>query len=62
VRIVKTDYDEAISSAIFFIMRELGAAHDIGIEAFKTRCRPKGERHWRQNVLLSAIIKNENNV
>lgn len=51
---VQTDYDEAISAAIFYLMREVGGIPDLGMEAFKTRCRTDGRRWWR-NVLVLDI-------
>lgn len=51
---VQTDYDEAISAAIFYLMREVGGIPDLGMEAFKARCRSDGRRWWR-NVLVLDI-------
>ena len=52
--IVETSYDEAVSAAIFFLMREFGATLDIGLEAFKARCR-RHKNRWLQNVLVFDI-------
>ncbi len=51
---VQTAYDEAVSVAIFFLWREFGGNLNIGIESFKTRCRPQGQT-WSQNVLVLDI-------
>ena len=51
---VQTAYDEAVSVAIFFLWREFGGNLNIGIESFKTRCRPQGHK-WSQNVLVLDI-------
>jgi hypothetical protein len=51
---VQTDYDEAISAAIFYLMRDVGGIPDLGMEAFKARCRTDGRRWWR-NVLVLDI-------
>jgi len=51
---VQTAYDEAVSVAIFFLWREFGGNLNIGIESFKTRCRPR-DQTWSQNVLVLDI-------
>jgi hypothetical protein len=51
---VRTNYDEAISSAMFFLWRELGSDLRIGIESFKTRCRYDRD-HWVQHLLVLDI-------
>jgi hypothetical protein len=51
---VQTDYDEAISSAMFFLWRELGGDLKIGLEAFKTRCHYE-QQNWSQNLLIIDI-------
>ncbi len=51
---VQTDYDEAISAAIFYLMRDVGGIPDLGMEAFKARCRTDGRRWWH-NVLVLDI-------
>lgn len=51
---VQTTYDEAISSAMFFLWRELGRDVRIGIEAFKTRCH-YDQGKWSQNLLVLDI-------
>ncbi len=51
---VQTAYDEAVSVAIFFLWREFGGNLNIGIESFKTRCRPQ-DQTWSQNVLVLDI-------
>lgn len=51
---VQTDYDEAVSVAIFFLLREFGVSAEIGIEAFRARCRTIENRTY-QNVLILDI-------
>lgn len=48
------DYDEASAAAIFYIWREFGGNKNIGLEAFKTRCRRRGDK-WSQNLLVLDI-------
>ncbi|MFF3855940.1 hypothetical protein [Micromonospora sp. NPDC002575] len=50
-------YDEAISAALFFLMRDLGANYAIGIEALRARFRPVPgrPRHWIENSLVVDI-------
>jgi hypothetical protein len=52
---VRTEYDEAVAAAIFYLMREYGGAADIGLESFKARCRPTKNGQWRQNVMVFDI-------
>ncbi|NER38776.1 MAG: molecular chaperone [Oscillatoria sp. SIO1A7] len=52
---VQNAYDEAVSVAIFFLWREFGGDLNIGIESFKTRCRPSGDSKWSQNLLVLDI-------
>ncbi|MEI7685978.1 MAG: hypothetical protein WCL32_13210 [Planctomycetota bacterium] len=51
---VRTDYDEAIASAIFYIMREYNAASEMGLEDFKARAVKVGDG-WVQNLLVFDI-------
>ena len=51
---VKTNYDEAVAAAIFYLWREFSGNKTIGLEAFKTRCRRSGDK-WAQNVLVLDI-------
>lgn len=51
---VQITYDEAVAVAIFYLYREFGGDLNIGIESFKTRCRPQGDK-WSQNVLILDI-------
>lgn len=57
--IVQTDYDEAISAAIFFLMRDydLGTSMSIGMQAFKNRCRriSPDSNIWVQNILVLDV-------
>ncbi|MGC4806430.1 hypothetical protein [Micromonospora sp. DT233] len=50
-------YDEAISAALFFLMRDLGAHYAIGIEALRARFRPVPgrSRQWIENNLVIDI-------
>ncbi|GAA4609032.1 hypothetical protein BJY16_007132 [Actinoplanes octamycinicus] len=50
-------YDEAIAAALFFLMRDLGANHTIGVEALRARFRavPGAERHWIENTLVVDV-------
>lgn len=52
---VRTDYDEAVSSAIFYFMREYSAYPQLGLESFKARARHLGPEGWVQNVLVFDI-------
>ncbi len=52
---VRTDYDEAVASAIFYIMREYNALPELGLESFKARSRIRGDGSWAQNVLVFDI-------
>lgn len=52
---VKTDYDEAVSAAIFYLMREFGGDMSTGLEALKTRCRRRSDTTWAQNVMVLDI-------
>jgi hypothetical protein len=51
---VQTEYDEAVSAAIFYLMREVGGIPELGMESFKARCRTDGRRWWR-NVLVLDV-------
>ncbi len=51
---VQTEYDEAVSAAIFYLMREMGGIPELGMESFKARCRTDGKRWWR-NVLVLDV-------
>ncbi|BCJ39767.1 hypothetical protein GCM10010168_77770 [Actinoplanes ianthinogenes] len=50
-------YDEAIAAALFFLMRDLGANHTIGVEALRARFRavPGDERHRAENTLVVDV-------
>jgi hypothetical protein len=53
---VQTDYDEAVASAIFYIMREYRTYPELGLESFKARSRAKGkDGNPIQNVLVFDI-------
>ena len=52
---VRTDYDEAIASAIFYFMREYTAYPELGLESFKARSRLRTDQSWAQNVLVFDI-------
>ncbi|MGW4467380.1 hypothetical protein [Micromonospora sp. NPDC004704] len=54
---VDLSYDEAISAALFFLMRDLGTDYELGIEALRARFRPVPgeERHWTENMLVIDI-------
>ncbi|MCS6976939.1 MAG: hypothetical protein NZM31_08035 [Gemmatales bacterium] len=52
---VRIDYDEAIASAIFHILREYNTYPELGLELFKSRARIRSESHWVQNVLVFDI-------
>jgi hypothetical protein len=56
---VQIAYDEAVSSAIFFLMREFGPTPELGLEAFKAKCAQgtsdDGQPSWSQNVLVFDI-------
>ncbi len=51
---VNISYDEAIAASIFYLWREFGGNKNIGLEAFKTRCRRSGDV-WVQNLLVLDI-------
>jgi hypothetical protein len=53
--LVQTDFDEAISSAVFYLMREFGGALDIGLESLRARCRHFGDGKYYLNVLVFDI-------
>jgi len=59
---VRTDYDEAVSAAIFYMMREFGGSVDVGLglESFKARSQRVLDQdgnvsNWFQNVLVFDI-------
>jgi hypothetical protein len=52
---VRTDYDEAVAAAIFYLMREYSGATEIGLESFKTRARELRPGEWVQNLLVFDI-------
>lgn len=52
---VRTDYDEAIASAIFYIFREYNTYPELGLELFKARSRIRSDSAWIQNVLVFDI-------
>ena len=51
--LVQTDYDEAVSAALFYLWCEFGDSTGIGLEAFKARCRPVGDK-WVQKSWYST--------
>jgi hypothetical protein len=51
---VNISYDEAIAAAIFYLWREFSGNKNIGLEAFKTRCRRSGDK-WVQNVMVLDV-------
>jgi hypothetical protein len=62
VKKVQTDYDEAISAAVFHTMREFGGDVGSGLDAFKARCsrrtepvRAKNRMRWSLNLLVLDI-------
>ena len=52
---VVTSYDEAVATAMFFLMRDFGGDHDIGLESLRARSTPIEPLHWEQNVLVIDI-------
>ena len=52
---VRTDYDEAVAVAIFYLMREYSSVTEMGLESFKARCRVRDDNSWVQNVLVFDI-------
>lgn len=52
---VRTDYDEAVASAIFYIMREYNNLSELGLESFKARSKIRTDNAWVQNVLVFDI-------
>ncbi len=57
---VWTDYDEAVSSAIFYLMRDydLGGSLQVGLDTFKSRSHPMPGEHptsWSHHVLVFDI-------
>jgi len=52
---VVTDYDEAVSAALFYFHRELGGSVDLGPELFKSCAQYDDRGHWFQNVLVLDI-------
>lgn len=54
---VDTSYDEAVAAAIFFLLRDFGGDHDIGLDVLRSRCRPVPghQDRWRQNLLVIDI-------
>lgn len=59
---VRTDYDEAVASAVFYIMREDNGLRELGLESFKARSRIRGDGSWAQNVLVFDIGGGTTNV
>jgi hypothetical protein len=53
--LVQTDFDEAVSAAVFYLMREFGGALDIGLESLRSRCRPLSNGRYYMNVLVFDI-------
>lgn len=45
-------YDEAVAAAIYHVMNELGADHQLGVEAFRARGDQIMPGRWRQNLLV----------
>jgi len=55
---VRMDYDEAVSSALFFVLKGISGNRNAGIEAFQARARLVPGRPyptWRQNVLVIDV-------
>jgi molecular chaperone DnaK (HSP70) len=52
---VRTDYDEAVASAIFYFMREYSSYPELGLESFKAHCRTRTESEWTQHVLVFDV-------
>ncbi len=53
---IDTSYDEAIAAALFFLLRDFGGDHDMGLEVFRARCRPTNRPdQWVQNMLVIDI-------
>lgn len=48
-------FDEAVSAAMFYLMREFGGTLDTGVEAFRARCRHGADGKLWQNVLVFDI-------
>jgi hypothetical protein len=50
-------YDEAIAAALFFLMRDLGANHTVGVEALRARFRTVAgdDRHRIENTLVVDV-------
>lgn len=48
-------FDEAVSAAMFYLMREFGGTLDTGVEAFRARCRHGADGKVWQNVLVFDI-------
>ncbi len=48
-------FDEAVSAAMFYLMREFGGTLDTGVEAFRARCRHGSNGKLWQNVLVFDI-------
>jgi hypothetical protein len=54
---VDTSYDEAVAAAMFFLLRDFGGDHDIGLDVLRSRCRevPGHTDRWQQNLLVIDI-------
>jgi hypothetical protein len=52
---IRTEYDEALAAAIFYIFREYNSSLELGMELFKSRCQIKTDNSWKQNALLIDI-------
>lgn len=54
---VDTSYDEAVAAALYFLMRDFGGNHDIGLEVLISQSTPvpNSPGHWKQNILVIDI-------
>jgi hypothetical protein len=53
---VSMHFDEAVAAVMFFVMRDFGGDLDMGVEAFRARCRRLGQGGtWTQTVLTLDI-------
>ncbi|GAA3230950.1 hypothetical protein [Actinocorallia longicatena] len=57
VKYVETRYDEAVSAAFFFLMRDLGARTELGVESLRSRSRPVPGTTgmWHRHVLVVDV-------
>jgi hypothetical protein len=56
-QLVDSNYDEAVAAAMYFLMRDFGGDHDIGLEVMRSRSRPLPDQPgaWVQNMLVIDI-------